>query len=335
MDKTTYLVTGATGHLGYNLSRLLLDKGEQVIATYRNPKKKPILKELNCETRLADIMDKASLLEAFKGVKRVFAVGAAFKMWAKNPKKEIYDVNIQGTKNLFEAAAQCGVEDIVYVSSIAALDFTTLPAAPKNGYNSDRRNWYFNSKNDSDKLALELGEKYNIRTVLILPSAMIGDKAHQLSYSNNLVKQILDGEMIADTNFSLNWIDVKDVAKGAYSAMKNGKNGERYILANEKHMTITDSVKVAAKLFPDLKLKTPPKVPKFVLYIIGGLMEFMSKLTGKEPLLQRHYVSMFYGLDQDFDISKSKEDLGFNPKQSELALSDSLHYIKNDWNFSH
>lgn len=333
MEKTTYLVTGATGHLGYNLAELLIHKGENVITTYRS--KKEILDDLDCESRYADIMDKTSLLEAFKGVNSVFAVGAAFKMWAKNPKKDIYDVNMQGTKNLFEAAEECGVKNIVYVSSIAALDFTKLPANPNNGYNRDRRNWYFNSKNDSDKLALELAKRHNIRTVLVLPSTMIGDRAHKLSYSNNLVKQILDGEMIAETNFMINWIDVKDVAQGAYSAMLNGKNGERYVLANEKDMSITDSVKLAAKLFPDLKLRTPPKVPKFVLYTIGGAMELFSKITGKEPLLQRHYVSMFYGLKQHFNISKSKTDLDFNPTEAPAALKEALEYIKEDWEFQY
>ncbi len=332
MDRKT-LVTGANGHLGFNLCKLLIDKKINVVATYRNKKNKKILEELRCETAHVDIMDKESMIKAFKGISDIYAVGASFKMWAKNPKKEIYDTNVTGTKNLFEAAATCGVKNIVYVSSVAALDFTKLPTKESNGYNSDRRNWYYNSKNDSDKLALELSKKFNMRTVLILPSAMIGSKSHNLSYSNKLVHQIMTGEMIADTNITLNWIDVKDVAMGAYLAMEKGKNRERYILANEKHTSIQESVHIVSKEFPDLKLKKPPKIPKFILHIIAFFMEIGSKLTGKEPLLQREYIKMFYGLKQDYDIHKAKTELGFNPANSKTALINAVKYLKNDWNY--
>ena len=78
-------------------------------------------------------------------------------------------------------------------------------------------------------------------------------------------------------------------------------------------------------------LKTPKKVPKWILYTVAGLMEFVSKITGKEPQLQRHYLDMFYGLKQDYDISKSKRELGFEPKPSKQILIEALAYLKNDW----
>lgn len=331
MNKEISLVTGANGHLGNNLVRLLLSKGIQTKASVRNIENKIPFEGLNCELVQADLMDKESMVKAFKGVTNLYAVGASFKMWAKKTKEEIYDVNVRGTQNLFEAANICGVKNIVYVSSVAALDFTKLPAKEENGYNSDRRNWYYNSKNDSDKLALELSAKFDIRTVLILPSAMIGSMAHKLSYSNRLVWQILNRKIPIDTNITLNWIDVKDVAKGAYNAMTKGRNGERYILANKKHTSIQESVKIAANIFPELKLKIPIKAPQQLLYIVAAIMELSSKFTGKEPLLQRHYLDMFYGLKQDYDINKSKRELDFHPKPSKEALIDALKYLKNEW----
>ncbi len=331
MSNEISLVTGGTGHLGNNLVRLLLSNNQTVRTTVRNTKNTKPFKGLDCEVVQADLMDRTSLKKAFQGVTNLYAVAANFSMWAKNPKEEIYDNNMKGTQNVFDMAKECGVKNIVYVSSVASLDFTKLPANVDNGYNKDRRNWYYNSKNDSDKLALQLGEKYGIRTVLILPSAMIGSEAHKLSYSNNLVHQALNGEIPVDTNMTLNWVDVKDVAFGAYQAMRKGRNGERYILSNEQHTTIQETVKIASELYPELKLKTPKKVPKCLLYSVAGLMEFSSKLTGKEPLLMRHYVDMFYGLKQDYDISKSRKELGYNPKSSRKALEDALAYLKNDW----
>ena len=331
MSAEISLVTGANGHLGNNLIRLLLSKNHKVRASVRNTKNQHPFDGLNCEVVQADITDRNSLKKAFQNVTNLYAVGANFSMWAKNPKKEIYETNVKGTQNVFDIANECGIKNIVFVSSVASLDFTKLPANVDNGYNKDRRNWYYNSKNDSDKLAIELGEKYGIRTVLILPSAMIGSEAHKLSYSNNLVYQIINGKIPIDTNITLNWIDVKDVALGAYNAMQKGTNGERYILANEQHTSMQESVRIASEQFPELKLKTPKKAPKCVLYSVAGLMEFTSKITGQEPQLQRHYLDMFYGLKQDYDITKSRDEIDFNPKSSTQALIEAMNYLKNEW----
>jgi len=67
-----------------------------------------------------------------------------------------------------DIAKECGIKNIVYVSSVASLDFTKIASQCKTmDIIRTGENWYYNSKNDSDKLALELGEKYGIRTVLI------------------------------------------------------------------------------------------------------------------------------------------------------------------------
>lgn len=334
MNKEIVLVTGANGHLGFNLTRLLLSKGYSVRATLRNMKNAKALTQLGCEIQHANLMDKASLVKAFKGVTHLYAVGATFEMWSKNPQKEVYENNVIGTKNLFEAANEMGVKNILYVSSIAALNHSILPAQEKNGYNDNRNSWYYKSKNDSDQLALSLGKEYGIRTVLVLPSAMIGSVAHRLNYSNRLVWQILQGDVPVETNISLNWVDVKDVALGSYNAMQKGRDGERYTLANEKHTTVKESVQIAANLYPELKLRIPNKVPKFLLYMVAGGMELVSKITGKEPLLQRHYLDMFYGLKLDYDISKARNELGFEPTPAKEALENAFRYLKEEWSSS-
>ena len=60
-------------------------------------------------------------------------------------------------------------------------------------------------------------------------------------------------------------------------------------------------------------------------------MEFASKIAGKEPQLQRHYLDMFYGLKQDYDINKSRNEIDFKPKSSKPALIEAMNYLKNDW----
>lgn len=326
--KKLVLVSGANGHLGNNLVRLLLSRGFQVRASVRNLDNSTALQDLPCELVAADITDKASFIRALQGVDTFYAVGAAFKLWARDPQKEIYDVNMQGTRNTIEAAAAAGVKKIIYVSSIAALDYTHTPTRESNGYNPDRRDAYYNSKNDGEKLAFQLARELGIELVSVMPGAMIGSEAAlPLNVSYDVLRLILTKQIPVDTGIALNWVDVKDVAEGCYLAALHGKPGERYILANEKCMSISDTTGLAQKLYPQLQLKIPAAVPKIVLYTIAGLMQFAARLQGKAPVITTKDIAMFSGLQQDFDISKARTELGFNPKSSEEAVREALAYL--------
>lgn len=328
-QKNLVLVSGANGHLGNNLVRLLISKGYQVRASVRNIKNTKPFEGLDCEVVQADITDKNSMVKALRNVETFYAVGAVFKLWVKDPKKEIYDVNMDGCKVMIEAAAEAGVKRIVYVSSIAALDYTKgIPVNEDSGYNPDRRDMYYNSKNDGERLAFELAKKHNIELVAVLPSAMIGGViADRLSNSNEILKAILNNKLPVETKITLNWIDVNDVAEGCLLAATKARSGERYILANEKCMTITESIKVANDLIPGLKLKKPTPVPKFVLFLFGALLGLGAKISGKAPAMTTKEVKMFYGLVQDFDIAKARNELGFNPKPSKQALKSALLHM--------
>ncbi|MBO0931947.1 NAD-dependent epimerase/dehydratase family protein [Fibrella aquatilis] len=329
--KPVSLITGANGHLGNNLVRHLLAQGETVRASVRNLKSREPFAGLDCELVPADITDKSSLLRAMQGVTTLYAVGAAFKLWAKDEEKEIYEVNMQGTRNIIEAAAEAGVRKVVYVSSIAALNYATLPSKESYGFNPDRRNAYYRSKNDAEQLALALAKEHNLRVVTVLPSAMIGSEAFTLSESFGILKSVYDGNVPIETSFTLNWIDVKDVAAGCYAAAQRGVNGRRYILANEKSMTLRETTTLTMELFPERGLKIPPAVPKAVLYAIAFIMEQSSRFTGKPPLLRTNLVSMLFGVPQDFDISQARRELGFTPKSPDQAVREALLYLKANY----
>ncbi|SFW86131.1 NAD-dependent epimerase/dehydratase family protein [Chitinophaga sancti] len=327
-QKNLALVSGANGHLGNNLVRLLIKKGIPVRATVRNINNKTPFHGLDCEVMQADITDKASFIKALQGVETFYAVGASFKLWAKDPKKEIYDVNMDGTRNTIEAAAAAGVKRIVYVSSIAALNYTQLPTKESNGYNPDRRDMYYNSKNDGELLAFKLAKELGLELVSVMPAAMIGSEAFlPLNVSYSVLRLILNKQIPVDTRITLNWVDVKDVAEGCYLAAQKGKPGERYILANEQCMTITDTTKLAQELYPALKLKIPGSVPKFMLFAIAGIMELSARMSNKAPVLTRKDIAMFSGLQQNFDISKARRELGFNPTSPKQAVTEALAYL--------
>ena len=329
-QKTLAFVNGANGHLGNNLVRLLISQGIPVRASVRSLQHKAPFAGLPCEVVQSDITDKASLVRALEGVEVFYAVGAVFKLWAKDPQKEIYDANLEGTRNMIEAAAEAGVKRIVYVSSIAALDYAHRPAHEGNGYNPDRRDMYYNSKNDGEQLAFALARKHHLDVVAVLPSAMIGGEAFApLNVSYNILRLILRKEVPVETNITLNWVDVKDVAEGCYLAAERGVPGERYILANESCLSIRDTTKIAQTLFPERGIKLPVAVPKAVLYAVAWLMETGSQFSGKAPLLSVKDIAMFSGLQQNFSIRKARTELGFAPRKPEVAVREALLYLVN------
>ncbi|MGM5629600.1 NAD-dependent epimerase/dehydratase family protein [Apibacter raozihei] len=328
MKNEFILVTGANGHLGYNLVTLLVNKGYRVRASIRKPEFKKLLENTGCEVVIADITDQEAMRKAMKGITIVFAVASVFKLWAKNPKSEIYDVNMNGCKVTLETAAENGVKRIIYVSSIASLNYSSYPINEKSGYNTDRRDMYYNSKNDSEQLAFKLAEKYNIELIAVLPSAMIGSEIiDRLSNSNEILKNIIKNKLPIETHININWIDVKDVAEGCYLAAINGKNGERYIIANEKGMSITDTIKIANLVLPQLNISKPIKISKWILYLLGYSLGIISKITKKAPAITEKEISMFYGLVQDFDISKARTELKFSPTSPELTLKNAFEYM--------
>ncbi|WP_046243756.1 NAD-dependent epimerase/dehydratase family protein [Hymenobacter terrenus] len=322
------LVTGANGHLGNNIVRELLRQHIPVRAGVRNLRNHAPFAGLNCERVALDILNPKQLQAAMRGVDTVYAVAAAFKFWAKNPQKEIYDVNMAGTWLLLEAAAAAGVRRVVYVSSTAALNYSCLPTTEACGYNTDRRNVYYNSKNDSDEMAMQLAASLGLELVSILPATMIGGENFALNESYQILANIYQGKMPIDPNIYLNWVDVKDVAQAAVAASSRGRAGERYVLAQEKGTSMRETLELLNRLFPEQHLKVPPRPPRPLLRGIAWFMETSSRLAGKAPLLQTSLVDMLWGLRRDYDISKARYELGFAPRCVEQSVREAILYLR-------
>ena len=109
------LVTGATGFVGSHLVRQLLDQGEPVRVLVRPASSMRALSTLGVEVARGDLRDASAVRAAMRGVRRVFHVGADYRLWARDP-TEIYESNVLGTRNIL-AAVDAGVERVVYTST--------------------------------------------------------------------------------------------------------------------------------------------------------------------------------------------------------------------------
>lgn len=147
---------------------------------------------------------------------------AVYKYWAKDPQKEIVQVNIEGVRNVMEAAARQKVAKVVYVGTALALDASKVPI-DESGWSGNRSEPYHHSKIEAEKLAFRLAEEYGISLVSVLPTAMIGPHFDALTPTMETLSKVQHNKIPFDPDFNMNCVDVRDVAEAMISPRRTGE----------------------------------------------------------------------------------------------------------------
>lgn len=322
--RTLSLVTGANGHLGNTLVRELLARGQQVRAGVRDPCRSTALNVLGCQVVRAELQDQASLRLALEGVDVLYQVAAVFKHWAKNPHAEIVEVNVQGTRNVMRAAAEAGVKRVVYVSSVAAVGHNG-EHLNETHWNTDLQNPYYLSKILSERAAWEAAEAHGLSMVAVLPSAIIGPHTSRLTDTMGFLAAVLERKLVLDPNFHFNFVDVRDVADGLIRAAEKGRCGQRYLLANQQPSSVAEVIAALNTVCPGYRM--PPRAPKALLLLIAWLQEQRARYTDIPAQLLRSQVQMFYGVHQRYCIDKAVNELGYQPRSPQDALTQAFAHL--------
>jgi dihydroflavonol-4-reductase len=303
------LVTGANGHVGYNLTRLLRERGEPVRAMIRPTADAKPLEELGVEIARGDVLDRASVEAAVSGCGRVHHAAAGFLMWSKDPEREIVAASRDGTRHVLEAAAAAGVERVLYVSTAGTIGFGSRPdeVRDETSNNAAPHTHYIVGKIAAEKEAFAIAARTGMPVVAVNPGLILGPRFFKLSESVKQVADFVNQGMPAYFDGGFGLVDAEDVARGSIFAMERGRDRERYILSSED-LTVKEMFDVLAELtgLPAPKLKLP--VP--VLRIVAGGMELLSKITGSRPMLDRSQIDEFAGKYGYLANGKSKRELG-------------------------
>lgn len=321
--KKISLVTGANGHLGNNLVRELLKKGETVRAGVRNVNDRDLFEGLDCEVVYADLFDKDSLKKALKGVSTLYQVAAVFKHWSENPEKEIIEPNMIGTTNILEAAKEANVEKVVYVSSAFALELSERNTRNRvdetSWMKSNNDHAYALAKTKSEKLAWKLANDLNLNMVSVLPGSIVGGEYTKINTpSGGMFAAIVNGKMNLTFDTTISPIDANDVAKGMILAAEKGINGTRYILAPENPLSLDRIYEIARKVNP--QIQEPKRMNKEELLTLAEKMELNAIETKIPPLLPVCTVKAFYGALRDYDMTITNRDLGFVHSNTDEVL---------------
>lgn len=318
------LVTGATGFVGWHVARMLLDRGRRVRALARDPAR---IRELDgIEAVRGDLRDSESLARAVEGCGVVFHVAADYRLWTRDP-GAMFRSNVEGTRNLLDAAKRAGAERVVYTSTVGCIG---IPAGGIGDENSpvaldDMAGPYKRSKFLAEQAALEFAAG-GLDVVAVNPTAPVGDHDSKPTPTGKIIVDFARGAMPGFVDTGLNVVDVRDVAEGHLLALERGRAGERYILGSE-NLTLEQIFSKLAKMLgrPAPKLR----VPYAVAYAYGAVSTAWAGVTGKEPLAPLDGVRM---AKKKMWVSheKAARELGYSPGPAEMALKRAVEWFQSN-----
>ena len=196
MNGKNVLVTGANGHVGYTLTKLLVERGYNVRASVRDKEDKELIKnisEFDVEFVSLNLMHPETIEPAMENIEGVFQVAAVYKSWARNPEDEIINPSIIGGINVLEAAHKAGVKKIIFTSSTAAVGRSgpNGKALTEKDWNSKSKHPYSYAKTEAEKRAWDLAKEMNLDMVVMNPTAVIGPYFHRHTPSTMLFEKLL------------------------------------------------------------------------------------------------------------------------------------------------
>jgi len=319
-------VTGATGFLGSQVARQLLAKGADLRLLVRPTSRLDNIVDLPADRVVGDLRDVDSLRQGTAGCEFVFHVAADYRLWALNG-QELYQSNVEGTKNILQAARESGVRRVIYTSSVATMGFGN------NGRLTDEQSPvslddmvgdYKRSKFMAERLVIEAAQSGQ-DVVIVNPSTPIGERDIKPTPTGQIVVDFLKKKFPAYVDTGLNLVDVIDCAEGHLLAMEKARPGERYILGGE-NLTLKQ---ILDKLGAITGLPSPTiKVPYGVALaagawgsiVVGGMMRKEPRATIEAVQMSRK--KMFV------TSAKSERELEWNPRPVDDALRRAVEWFQ-------
>ncbi|MFQ5716650.1 MAG: hopanoid-associated sugar epimerase [Nitrospinales bacterium] len=311
------LVTGTTGFLGSAIARELLDDGRPVKALLRKGANTRNIDGLDLETVYGDLRDLESLKAALEDCDTLYHAAAYYSFWDRD-KTLIYEINVTGSRNIFEAALAAGLKKVVYTSTVGCmgLPLDGEPANEETPFDfSALCNDYKNSKYQAENAAKDFCLK-GLPIVIVNPTAPIGPRDIKPTPTGKIVLDFLNRKMPAYLDTGLNLIHVRDCARGHLLAEQKGKVGERYILGNQ-NMSLKE-------ILLTLENVTGLKAPR-----IQMPERVADWITHTEPAVPLGGIKMAKH-KMYFDASKAVRELGLPQTPVETALREAVEWFREN-----
>jgi dihydroflavonol-4-reductase len=317
------LVTGASGFLGWHVARLLVERGHRVRALCRPASQ---LRELDVERVSGDLRDVSSLEGAVQGCGLVFHIAADYRLWSKHP-DDLYRSNVDGTRNLLDAATRAQVERVVYTSTVGCIGMPKDHPGDENTSVSiaDMMGHYKRSKWLAEQVALDKAAQGS-PVVIVNPTAPIGDHDWKPTPTGKIIVDFLQNKLPAFVDTGLNLVDVRDTAEGHLLACERGRVGERYILGCQ-NLTLQQ---ILGRLAALTGKKAPTaKAPYVLAYAAGVASTAWANVSGKAPRIPLEGVKMARK-KMFVTHEKASRELHFAPGSVDAALQRAIAWFREN-----
>jgi len=314
------LVTGATGFLGSTLVPMLRQAGHDVRVLVRSGVEVP-----EVETVKGDVRDPDSVLRALAGVEGVYHLAGLVSRDPADARK-MYELHVDGTRNLLTAAARAGLKRIVLASSSGTIGVSRVRrvASEEDDYPIETvGRWpYYLSKIYEEKIAIDFARR-GLPIVILNPSLLLGPGDARMSSTQDIFRFLM-GRIPVMPRGGISFVDVRDAARAFVAALTRGNVGERHLLgaANWEFSEFFARLgRIAHRAPPLFRMPSPLKVAA------AHWMERWARDQGREPDLPASDVEMgecwFF-----IDSSKSQRLLGFEPRDPVETLTDTVRYVR-------
>ena len=326
-------VTGASGFIGANLVHELTVRGHQVKALVRPKSDLRGLAGAEYQKVEGDLSDKTRLKAAIRGCEWCFHVAANYRLWMRSY-KSMYATNVDGTRNVLEAAISAGCERIIYTSTVGCIGLPepvegrVIPSDETTPVSeAQMTNHYKRSKWQAEQIAAKLALQGN-PIVIVNPTAPVGPRDVKPTPTGKVIVDFLRRKLPAYLDTGLNWVHVRDVAVGHILAAELGSLGQRYILGNAQgNWTMKEALDMLETMTGIPAPKTQMPFP--IAMAFARLNEIFSAITGLAPKAPVAGVRMAR-YKMFFNPAKAIVDLGLPQTPPRQALADAVTWFRRN-----
>lgn len=324
-------VTGASGFVGANLVHELVRLGHGVKALVRSSSDLRGLAGVEYERVMGEVTDRDVLRGGMRGCDWCFHVAASYALWLKDY-RPMYQANVEGTRTVLEAAGEAGCLRIVYTSTVGCIGLPSKSsgnAAPTDETAEvDPRqlsNEYKRSKWEAEQVARGLAAG-GLPVVIVNPSAPIGPRDVKPTPTGQVVLDFLRRKLPAFLDTGLNWVHVRDVARGHILAAEKGRVGERYILG---HRDGNWTMEATLRILEEITGIPAPRwrIPYGVAWTAACFNEMLARITGHPPKAPLGGVRMAK-YKMFFNPAKAIRELGMPQTDPREAFCDAIEWFR-------
>lgn len=318
--KKLFIITGANGHLGGTIVRMLNGRPVQVRGLVFGDKKKQDTGSIHYYS--GDVREPETLRPLFEGCEDMETIvihTAGIIDISNHVSPELYDVNVNGTKNILALCREYPVKRLVYVSSVHA-----IPEQKRGNVTGEIRDFspdavvggYAKTKAEATREVLRAAQE-GLDAVVVHPSGILGPYDRSGNHLVQMVAEYLHGTLPACVKGGYDFVDVRDVAEGCLLAAEKGRKGECYILS-DRYCEIREVLEIAGDVSEKKKL---PVLPLWMAKMAAPFIQLHARRKKRRPLYTAYSLHVL-GTGERFSHKKATEELGYHPRDLKVTIRD-------------